>query len=121
MGLLSFLFRREPKVEQLEDGLSYRMLNPRKAEITIAPDFVESYCVEKRIDPDDVRRIKRLNIVCTLANNIESYAVMEVLNDIALYCHACGGEVFEHERKCDDCGAKLWKGPPPLEIVIVRA
>jgi hypothetical protein len=122
MGIFSFLFKRSPKTINLEDGLDYRVVNNFKIEVIIGQEFRDAYEGSFSLKPtrEYVATIRRLNMTATLANDGEAYAVSEVALGMDHFCEACGDLVTTDDKKCDSCGAKLWKWKQPIEVVVVH-
>jgi DNA-directed RNA polymerase subunit RPC12/RpoP len=123
MGMLSFLFGKSAKAVKVEAGLDYKVLNPFKVEVVIGPAFHDAYPDSFKAKPsrEYMATIRRLNAKASPANDGEAYAVSEVLLAMEHFCEKCGEELTTDDTKCDNCGAKAFKGRRAIEMVVVNA
>ena len=122
MGFFANLFRARPKPAiNVEDGLDYRVLNPFKVEVLISPKWMEDGCDDMgKPGRRELAFIKKLNAVAECQTQSEAAAVERVLECMEHFCEHCGEEVYECDKKCEECKKPLWKGSKKLEMVVVH-
>jgi hypothetical protein len=122
MGFFSSLFKpaQKPAVN-IDHGLSYRIADPFTVEVLIEQKWRE--CCE---DGDENKKPKRgtlstidkYNAAAECRNELEAWAVSEVLEHMEHFCEHCGDEVLDYRKKCDECGKPLWQGRKKLQMVV---
>jgi hypothetical protein len=124
VGFFANLFQARPKPAiEVEAGLSYRVINPFTVEVLIAPKWLdydgnaEDMGKPKR---DELTFIKKLNAVAECRTQSEASAVARVLECMDHFCENCGEQVYEWDKKCDECNKPLWKGSKKMEMVVVH-
>lgn len=122
MGFFADLFRARPKPAiNVEDGLCYRVVNNFKVEVLIAPKWLEDGCDDTgKPQRDELAFIKKLNAVAECRTQSEASAVARVLECMDHFCENCGEQVYEWDKKCDECKKPLWKGSKKMEMVVVH-
>lgn len=124
MGFLSLLFGARPKPAiKVEEGLSYRVVNPFRVDVLIEPKWLEfSGESEDQGKPsrESLSFIKKLNAATECKTESEAFAVTVVLENMKHFCEHCDNEVSTCETKCYECKKPLWKGKKKVEMVIVH-
>jgi hypothetical protein len=122
VGFFANLFRARPKPAiNVEDGLDYRVLNPFKVEVLISPKWLEDGCDDTgKPGRSELAFIKKLNAVAECRTQSEASAVERVLECMDHFCENCGEQVYEWDKKCDECKKPLWKGSKKMEMVVVH-
>lgn len=124
MGFFSSLFKpvTKPPVE-IDHGLSYRAVDPFRVEVLIEPKWVEAcdQAADKRKPKATTKaNIAKFNAAADCKTESEAWAVLNVLEQMDHFCERCGEDVLWDDKKCSECGGKLWKGPKKLEMVVVH-
>lgn len=124
MGFFSSLFKPAEKPPVVIDhGLSYRVVTPFKVEVLIEPKWCEA-CEQaanmRKPTRGTMSGIRKLNATTVCKTESEAWAVANVLDQMEHFCEKCGEEVQTWDKKCDECGEKLWQGRTPLELVVVH-
>jgi len=122
VGFFGNLFRARPKPAiEVEAGLSYRVIDPFKVEVLIAPKWLEDGCDDTgKPGRSELAFIKKLNAVAECRTQSEASAVERVLECMDHFCENCGEQVYEWDKKCDECKKPLWKGSKKMEMVVVH-
>ena len=124
MGFFSSLFGSRPIAAiKAEEGLSYRVVNPFKVDVLIAPKWLEFDGEAEDVGKpsrENLAAIKRMNAVSDCKTESEAYAVAVVLEHMTHFCEHCASEVYPDDMKCDECKKPLWKGKQKLEMVVVH-
>ena len=121
MGFFSNLFSAKPKPSvSIDDGLSYRVVNPFVVEVLIEPKWCELSDDQGKPKRGSLAIIKKYNATAECKTESEASAVAEVLDQMQHFCEHCGEEVQTWEKKCEDCGKALWKGSRKMEMVVVH-
>jgi hypothetical protein len=124
MGFFSKLFRAASRpATHVDHGLSYRAVYPFTVEVLIEAKWVEA-CgqAEDQGKPtrDSLSTIRQYNATAACKTESEAFAVGSVLDAMDHFCEHCGHDATHPDKKCDNCGKKLWNGKRKLEMVIVH-
>lgn len=124
MGLFSNLFRARPKPAiEAEAGLSYRVVDPFRVEVLIAPKWMDFDGQAEdlgRPSRENLSYIKKLNAVANCKTESEAFAVTVVLDHMQHFCEHCAEEVSTWHKKCEECKKPLWKGKKKIEMIVVH-
>lgn len=124
MGFFSSLFKpaAKPAVE-IDHGLGYRVVDPYRVEVLIEPKWGEAcdQAADKRKPKATTKaNIAKFNATAECKTESEAWAVLNVLEQMDHFCERCGEDVLWDDKKCCECGTKLWKGAKKLEMVVVH-